>query len=108
VGGDYLAYAQRVTGPFFTFGKRPKAQAFAGPGTYKTRTAYLGKEHGTTSRSIHIPETPGFLEAPGHEALPQVRTRPQRDRVTPSVKALLKVAKTLSEQDKRVAYCTRP
>ncbi|MET8160386.1 hypothetical protein ABZT47_28840 [Sphaerisporangium sp. NPDC005289] len=104
VGGAYLAYAQRVTGPFFTFGKRPKAQAFAGPGTYKTRTTYLGKEHGTTSRTIHIPETPGFLEAPGHEALPQVRTRPQGDRVAPSVESLLKVAKTLSEQDKSVAY----
>lgn len=104
VGGAYLAYAQRVTGPFFTFGKRPKAQAFAGPGTYKTRTAYLGKEHGTTSRTIHIQETPGFLEAPGHEALPQVRTRPQRDRLAASVKSLLEVAKTLSEQDKSVAY----
>lgn len=104
VGGDCLAYAQRITGPFFTFGKRPKAQAFAGPGTHKTRTAYLGKEHGTTSRDIHIQETPGFLEAPGHEVLPQVRTRPQRDRVAPTVKELLKVAKTLSGRDKSVAY----
>ena len=104
VGGDYLAYAQRITGPFFTFGKRPKAQAFAGPGTHKTRTAYLGKEQGTTSREIHIQETPGFLEAPGHEVLPQVRTRPQRDGVAPTVKELLKVAKTLSGRDKSVAY----
>ena len=104
VGGDYLAYAQRITGPFFTFGKRPKAQAFAGPGTHKTRTAYLGKEHGTTSREIQIQETPGFLEAPGHEVLPQVRTRSQRERVVPTVKELLKVAKTLSGRDKSVAY----
>ncbi|MFI7290006.1 hypothetical protein ACIBRY_25660 [Streptomyces anulatus] len=104
VGGDFLAYAQRVTGPFFTFGKRPKAQAFAGPGTLKTRTAYLGKEHGTTSREIYIQETPGFVEAPGHEVLPQVHTRPQRDRVAPTVKQLLDVAKILSGQDKSVAY----
>ncbi|MFI7356076.1 hypothetical protein ACIBTP_19280 [Streptomyces avidinii] len=104
VGGDCLAYAQRITGPFFTFGKRPRAQAFAGPGTHKTRTAYLGQEYGTTSRDIHIQETPGFREAPGHEDLPQVRTRPQRDRVAPTVKELLKVAKTLSGQDKSVAY----
>ncbi|MGW6682181.1 hypothetical protein ACWGBO_20175 [[Kitasatospora] papulosa] len=104
VGGDFLAYAQRVTGPFFTFGKRPKAQAFAGPGTLKTRTAYLGKEHGTTSREIYIQETPGFFEAPGHEVLPQVHTRPQRDRVAPTVKQLLDVAKILSGQNKSVAY----
>lgn len=104
VGGDFLAYAQRVTGPFFTFGKRPKAQAFAGPGTLKTRTAYLGKEHGTTSREIYIQETPGFVEAPGHEVLPQVHTRPQRVRVAPTVKQLLDVAKILSGQDKSVAY----
>ncbi|MEU3931479.1 hypothetical protein AB0E85_05430 [Streptomyces sp. NPDC029044] len=104
VGGNCLDYARRVVGPFFTFGKRPKAQAFVGPGTHRTRTAYLGKEHGTTNRDIHIQETPGFLEAPGHEALPQVRTRPQRDRVAPTVKELLKVAKILSGQDKSVAY----
>ncbi|MGW6736255.1 hypothetical protein [Streptomyces sp. NPDC055013] len=104
VGGNCLDYARRVVGPFFTFGKRPKAQAFVGPGTHRTRTAYLGKEHGTTSRDIHIQETPGFLEAPGHEALPQVRTRPQRNRVAPTVKELLKVAKILSGQDKSVAY----
>ncbi|MGQ4400164.1 hypothetical protein ACN6K4_006736 [Streptomyces hayashii] len=104
VGGNCLDYARRVVGPFFTFGKRPKAQAFVGPGTHRTRTAYLGKEHGTTSRDIHIQETPGFLEAPGHEALPQVRTRPQRDRVAPTVKELLKVAKILSGRDKSVAY----
>ena len=104
VGGDFLGYAQRVTGPFFTFGKRPKAQAFAGPGTLKTRTAYLGQEHGTTSREIHIQATPGFLEAPGHEVLPQVHTRPQRDRVAPTVNQLLDVAKILSGQDKSVAY----
>ncbi|MFJ1897221.1 MULTISPECIES: hypothetical protein [unclassified Streptomyces] len=104
VGGDFLAYAQRVTGPFFTFGKRPKAQAFAGPGTLRTRTAYLGKEHGTTSREISIQETPGFFEAPGHEVLPQVHTRPQRDRIAPTVKQLLDVAKILSGQNKSVAY----
>lgn len=104
VGGDFLAYAHRVTGPFFTFGKRPKAQAFAGPGTLRTRTAYLGKEHGTTSREISIQETPGFFEAPGHEVLPQVHTRPQRDRVAPTVKQLLDVAKILSGQNKSVAY----
>jgi len=104
VGGDFLGYAQRVTGPFFTFGKRPKAQAFAGPGILKTRTAYLGQEHGTTSREIHIQATPGFLEAPGHEVLPQVHTRPQRDRVAPTVNQLLDVAKILSGQDKSVAY----
>nr|WP_203673088.1 hypothetical protein [Streptomyces sp. SID13666] len=107
MGGDFLAYAQRVTGPFFTFGKRPKAQAFAGPGTLKTRTAYLGKDHGTTSREIYIQETPGFFEAPGHEVLPQVHTRPQRDEVTPTVKQLLVVAKILSGQDKGVAYLYR-
>ncbi|MFJ2107562.1 hypothetical protein ACIOHH_23560 [Streptomyces microflavus] len=104
VGGDFLAYAHRVTGPLFTFGKRPKAQAFAGPGTLRTRTAYLGKEHGTTSREISIQETPGFFEAPGHEVLPQVHTRPQRDRVAPTVKQLLDVAKILSGQNKSVAY----
>jgi len=104
MGGDFLGYVQRVTGPFFTFGKRPKAQAFAGPGKLKTRTAYLGPEHGTTSREIHIPATPGFLEAPGHEVLPQVHTRPQRDRVAPTVDQLLEVAKTLSGQDKSVRY----
>lgn len=104
VGGDFLGHAERVTRGFFTFGKRPKAPAFAGPGLWKTRSAYLGKEHGVTSREIEFRATPLFAEAPGHEALPQFVTTLPRDHVAPRLKELQEVAEWLAERDETVGY----
>lgn len=78
VGGDYLEYAKRVTDRFFTFGKRPRAHAFAGPGEWRTRTAYLGT--GTArpaGRSSFPPRAPsGRRQATTFSrAWPRARTR---------------------------------
>ncbi|MFC5665343.1 hypothetical protein ACFP3U_20470 [Kitasatospora misakiensis] len=104
VGGDFLGHAERLTGRFFTPGKRPKAGEFAGPGTWKTRTTYLGPEHGVTSREIEFRATPLFEKAAGHEALPHLVTAAARDRITAPVAQLLEVSQWLSERDKSVAY----
>ncbi|MEU4173225.1 hypothetical protein AB0F46_41085 [Streptomyces sp. NPDC026665] len=107
VGGDLLEYAASVTRRFFTFGKRPRALAFAGPGTYRTRTAYLGKEHGTTNREIEFARTPSFTQAAGHEALPQLTTRPHRDTLTVPVAELKEVTKLLRGRGKEFRYLHR-
>lgn len=104
VGGDFLRHAERVTGRFFTFGKRPKAPAFAGPGTWKTRSAYLGKEHGVTSREIEFQATPLFESAPGHEVLPQLVTALPQDRIAPRLEELQQVAEWLAGRDQTVGY----
>lgn len=104
VGGDYLEYAKRVTDRFFTFGKRPRALAFAGPGAWRTRTAYLGDKHGTTSRQIEFPATGSFRSAPGHEVLPSLATRPYQPVIAPTVEDLKAVAKLLSQRHKSVRY----
>ncbi|GLF95258.1 hypothetical protein [Streptomyces yaizuensis] len=104
VGGDFLGYAERATGPFFTFGKRPRAAPFAGPGTWKTRTTYLGPQHGITSRDITFRETPLFRKAPGHEALPHLTTAPAAPRMAPPVEELKTVAQWLSSRHTTVAY----
>jgi hypothetical protein len=95
VGGDFLGYAKRTTDRFFTFGQTRRAQAFAGPGFFQTRTTYHHEE-GTTSREIVFEAAPGFDQPVGHEALPRLTTRPARDRVTPTVEELKQIAKELS------------
>ncbi|ROR44692.1 hypothetical protein [Kitasatospora cineracea] len=104
IGGDFLGHAERLTGRFFTPGKRPKATEFAGPGVWKTRTTYLGKEHGVTNREIEFPATPLFEKAPGHEALPRLTTAPACERIAAPVHELLEVAQWLSERNESVAY----
>ena len=104
VGGEYLEYARRVTDPFFSFGKRQRAHPFAGPGKWKTRTAYLGDKHGTTSREIEFPATGAFGSAPNHDSLPALATRPYRPVIAPTVKELTAVAKLLSQRDPSVRY----
>lgn len=104
VGGDLLAYASGVTHRFFTFGKRPRALPFAGPGAYRTRTAYLGKDHGTTHREITFASTPSFTAPAGHDALPHLTTRPRREALPVPVAELKAVAKLLSGRGKKFRY----
>lgn len=104
VGGDLLDYAADVTERFFTFGKRSRALPFAGPGRYRTRTAYLGKEHGTTNREIEFAETPLFTAPAGHEALPHLTTRAHRDKLSIPVSELKEVTKLLKERGKKFRY----
>jgi hypothetical protein len=99
VGGDLLAYAEQAVRPFYLAGKRRRARQFAGPGIYRTRTAYLGPEHGTTSREIEFLGTPSFLEAADHSALPQIWTRPARRSVAPTTAELRDIAKYLSTRE---------
>ncbi|MEU1287694.1 hypothetical protein [Kitasatospora sp. NPDC005856] len=103
-GGDFLGYALSRTESFFTWGKRRRAHAFAGPGTWKTRTADLGEKHGVTRRQITFHRTGSFRQAPGHEALPALATRPHRERIAPAVDELLRIAALLDEQDPDRAY----
>lgn len=104
VGGDLLAYASGVTHRFFTFGKRPRALPFAGPGVYRSRTAYLGKDHGTTNREIEFASTPSFTAPAGHDALPHLTTRPHQDTLPVPVEELKAVAKLLSKRGEDFHY----
>ncbi|MFB7918034.1 hypothetical protein [Streptomyces sp. NPDC056061] len=104
VGGDLLGFAARTTDRFFTFGKRSKALPFAGPGRYRTRTAFLGKEHGTTNREIEFAATPLFTGPAGHEQLPHLTTRPHQDSIPIPVDELMEVAKLLKGRGKKFHY----
>ncbi|MGD3111325.1 hypothetical protein [Streptomyces sp. YGL11-2] len=104
VGEDLLDYATDITERFFSFGKRPRALPFAGPGRYRTRTAYLGKEHGTTNREIEFAKTPLFTGPAGHEALPHLTTRPHRENISIPVEELKDVTKLLKGRGKKFRY----
>ncbi|MCX5215597.1 hypothetical protein OG689_41320 [Kitasatospora sp. NBC_00240] len=103
-GGDYLGLAHNLTDRFFTWGRRRRAHPFAGPGTWRTRTADLGEKNGVTNRQITFQPTGSFREAPGHEALPTLDTRPYREQIAPAVDELLRIADFLDTRTPDAPY----
>ncbi|GII89730.1 hypothetical protein Ssi03_77200 [Sphaerisporangium siamense] len=91
VGGDLLAYVDRITARFRRPSARQQPADFAGPGVWHTQKVYVTGE-GWVHGKLTIPTYPDFVAAPDHSTLPTVSTVPYTPEISPTVKELLDAA----------------